>query len=713
MASSRVKGITVQIGGDTTGLDKALKGVNKEIQNTQKDLKDVERLLKLDPTNTELLRQKQHLLGEQVETTSQKLEKLKDAEKQVQAQFEKGDVSEKQYNDLKREIEATEIGLKNLKSEAVKTERSIRGIDEKPIDEVADAADDAERQLKEAGKEASNFGDYLKAGAIIEGAKGIVSGLKDVVEESKEYMKTMGSLEVSSERAGYSAEETTELYKTLYGVLGDNQAAATTTANLQAIGLSQDKLIRLANASVGAWEKYNGSIPIDGLAEAINETVKAGEVTGAFADVLNWGAKEGETYGVKMKAATKENEEWNQSVADAVTAEDFFNLALSKCTTEAERANLIMLAMAKQGLAGAGEAWQENNAALVENNQANADLQEQIAELGEVVLPFITEITKLASGLLDGFNGLDDETQQLIIGAIGLVAVLGPIISTIGGIASGVSGLSGAFSLLTMKELPSLQSVFSSVFSFIASNPVVLLIGAIIGLVAWIAVKGDEIQALLQKVDDFLQNIFAKDWTEVFGPILGGRLNAFFTIVKDIWDSIKKIFDGVIDFIRGVFTGDWERAWNGVIKIFEGLFSGIVAIVKAPINGVISLINEAIYAVNGLINGFNSIGFDLPSWLGGGSWHPSIPNIPEIPLLAGGGELVQGSAIVAENGPELLTMSGNKAIVQPLTSNSTNTHLGGVNIVVYGAPGQSEEELADIMMEKFEEAYERKEAVYA
>lgn len=640
--SQRIKGITVQIGGDTSGLDKVLSGTNKEINKTQKNLKDVNRLLKLDPGNVELLRQKQQLLGKEVADTTDKLSALKEAEKQVQDQFEKGDVSQEQYDSLKREIAATEIALRQLKAEAEKTESSIKDIDEKPIDDVADAAEDAEKQLKDAGKEASNFGDYLKAEAIVEGSKAIVSGLKDVAEESKEYMKIMGSLEVSSAQAGYSAEETAETYKNLYGVLADEQSAATTTANLQALGLAQEDLNKMTNVAIGAWATYGDSIPIDGLAEAINETAKVGQVTGSLADVLNW----------------------------AGVSEDEFNEKLAAIGDSAGRADLILQQLTSQGLADAGEAWKTNNQALVENNQANAELQEQMAQLGETIMPVITQLTEIVAGLLEKFNGMDEGTQKLILGAIALVAVLGPVLSTIGGISSSVSGLSGLFGSLTGTTLPSLQGAFSSVFGFIAANPVVLLIAAIVGLVALIATKGDEIQGILQNVDDFLQNIFATDWTEIFGPVLGEQLNSFFKIVKDVWDAIKQIFDGIIDFIRGVFTGDWERAWGGVVKIFSGLFDGLVALAKAPINGIIGLLNGAIGAINMLINGFNSIGFDMPDWLGGGSWSPNLPNIPDIPYLANGG-ILKGTAIVGEAGPEILTVSGNQAIVQPLTGSAT------------------------------------------
>ena len=95
--ADRIKGIVVEIGGDTTGLSKALSGVNREIGSTQSQLRDVERLLKLDPTNTQLLEQKQRLLASAISQTKEKLDTLKTAEKQVQEQFERGEVSREQY----------------------------------------------------------------------------------------------------------------------------------------------------------------------------------------------------------------------------------------------------------------------------------------------------------------------------------------------------------------------------------------------------------------------------------------------------------------------------------------------------------------------------------------------------------------------------------------------------------------------------------------
>ena len=113
--ASRIKGITVEIGGDTTKLQTALQGVNKEIKNTQSQLKDVEKLLKLDPGNTELLAQKQRLLSDAIGETKEKLETLKTAAAQANEALSKGEISKDQYDALQRELIATEEELTTIR----------------------------------------------------------------------------------------------------------------------------------------------------------------------------------------------------------------------------------------------------------------------------------------------------------------------------------------------------------------------------------------------------------------------------------------------------------------------------------------------------------------------------------------------------------------------------------------------------------------------
>ena len=128
--ANRIKGITVEIGGDTTKLQTALKGVNGQIKNTQSALKDVEKLLKLDPTNTTLLAQKQKLLTQAIGETKEKLATLKTAAQQANEQLQKGEISQEQYDALQREIAGTEAELKKLESQASKTNQTLTKIGE-------------------------------------------------------------------------------------------------------------------------------------------------------------------------------------------------------------------------------------------------------------------------------------------------------------------------------------------------------------------------------------------------------------------------------------------------------------------------------------------------------------------------------------------------------------------------------------------------------
>ena len=130
MAGGRIKGITIEIGGDTTGLDKALKQVNSTISSTQSALKDVNRLLKLDPSNTELVAQKQRLLKDAIASTNEKLAALKEAQRQAQEQMERGELGRDKYDALQREIIETEQELRRLQEEAVTTSTALAKIEE-------------------------------------------------------------------------------------------------------------------------------------------------------------------------------------------------------------------------------------------------------------------------------------------------------------------------------------------------------------------------------------------------------------------------------------------------------------------------------------------------------------------------------------------------------------------------------------------------------
>lgn len=126
--AGRIQGITVEIGGDTTKLQTALKGVNTEIRNTQSQLRDVDKLLKLDPGNTELLAQKHRLLGDAVKETKEKLETLKTAAEQAEQALKDGTITQEQYDGLQREIVETEQKLKALEEQARQSGTALQEI---------------------------------------------------------------------------------------------------------------------------------------------------------------------------------------------------------------------------------------------------------------------------------------------------------------------------------------------------------------------------------------------------------------------------------------------------------------------------------------------------------------------------------------------------------------------------------------------------------
>lgn len=800
--AERIKGMQIVIGGDTTGLSKALSGVNKKISGTQKELKDVERLLKLDPTNTTLLEQRQKLLAEAISETREKLDSLKDADKQLsqnvknydkwkaaydpiqqeiddtkkklndlkQAQKDLGSPNADGYDKIQAEVKETEERLKDLKAQAKKVSDEFGNpISPKQYDALQREMIETKQELKKLEQQAKRSKDKILdvAGSVKKMAdstdklsgkidklagytapvSAAVAGLGTAaiasVEATEELRTDLSKLENAARDSGVSAETARQVWKDFAVATDEVDSSVEAVANLLKAGIEENKLQEAMEGITGAYLQFPDTLKIESLADSLQETLATGEAVGQFAELI-------ERLGGSTEA---------------------FNEALKNAETDSEKVDVALQYMADNGLARTYQSWKDNNEELVAYKDSAMELNEQYAELAETVQPLLTEILDAVSEALEMFNNLSPEMQKNIAFWGLLVAAISPVLGAIGWIAGGFSGLLTFLStgflpgfstvvgfistkflaLVTFIEMsvvpaivtgvqtvlsflttqitafvgfiqgtviPAIVTALQSLFAFLAANPVVLIIGtivaAVIALVALIAVKGDEIQAILQKVDDFLQNIFATDWRNIFGPVIGDILNAFFANFKNIWDSVKLIFDGIINFIRGVFTGDWERAWKGVGQIFEGVFDWMVGAVKTPLNAIIGLLNGAVSAVNSLINGFNSIDISLPSWLGGGSWSPSIPNIPSIPYLAKGGILQKGSAVVGEAGPELLTMMGNRAMVQPLTSQTQNTtNLGGVSVTVYGAPGQDVRELASIIMDEMESATQRKKAVYA
>lgn len=168
-----IKGINVVIGSDTTGLSAALSDVNKKSKDIQSELKQVEKLLKLDPSNTDLVAQKQKLLGDAVANTSEKLDRLKTAQQQVNEQFAKGDISEGQYRAFQREIAKTEQELGGLKGKLTELNGDLKeqsGIVEKLGKDYKESFEQAQQSL------GNSFDQIKKVGAGVTAASAAIAG---------------------------------------------------------------------------------------------------------------------------------------------------------------------------------------------------------------------------------------------------------------------------------------------------------------------------------------------------------------------------------------------------------------------------------------------------------------------------------------------------------------------------------------------------------
>lgn len=554
MAKNKLAGITLEIGGNTTQLSDSLKEPNKEASQLQQKLKAVDDALKFDPQNIELLQQKLRLVGSSVQATENKLKLLKQAQEQFVASGK--DIDSAEYIELQRQIAFTTNKLDKLKSTQNQVDNEIKQLSSSSsvFTRIKNKVNDLDNSLDEAGDSSNAFGDALKGaligGGIVAGAQAITGAISQMVEESQEYIKIMASLKTSSELAGYTSKETAETYKQLYAVLGDDQTTATTTANLQALGLSQQKLTELTKGAIGAWAKYGDSIPIDGLAESINETVKVGQVTGTFADVLNW----------------------------AGTSEDKFNEKLEGTTSESQRANLVLQELSKQGLMDSADAWRENAGGLAEYNEAQAEWQSATANIAQAVLPIMAKIKGAVAGVLN-------ELTSLFTGDISLDEFLKNIQSTFQNILVEINNSLPQFIQKGLDIVTSISEGFVEAFpNFITS-----------------------ILDFLQNIGTFLSEnmpMFIEKGFEMLSNLVQGIVNAIPEMIRKLPQIIITFADIINENFPIILLKGVELLGQFVI----GILSAIPDLI-ANLPAIIEAIWKTILAFNWLGVGKNIINF--------------------------------------------------------------------------------------------------------
>lgn len=598
------------------------------------------------------------VLTKQIETQEQKIQKLKQGLKAATNQFGEADSRTQKWQQAVNEATADLNGMSR-------------------------ALDNVGNDLDDINNKKFSFGDAFKADALVEGIKSIAGAVTDVIDNTSEYRKIMGTLEVSSQNAGYTAEQTAATYRQLFGVLGDTQTAATTTANLQALGLSQEQLTQLTNSAIGAWATYGDSIPIDSLSEAINETIRTGTVTGTFADVLNWAGQ----------------------------SEDQFNEKLAAANTETERANIVLQAMADQGLASAGEQWQQTNSDIVNANNAQEDFNEAMSQLAEVLSPVATAVAGVVADLAQKIADFSTWMRDALAAGDPLAAILLAVAAAAGtlaiamGISSLIQGVTGAF------------AAFNAVLN---ANPIILIVTLIAGLVTalvtlWTTNDGfresviyafEAIGSFIGKVVDAIVGFFTETVPNAFSNLKDKAIQLKDNIVQT-FVNIKDKIATTIGNVKDTIVNGIQSAVEFITSLPGKAFQWGKDFIQGLIDGIKSMIGGIVDAVSGIADTiFGWLHFSRPDKGPLRQYETWMP------------DMMSGMAKGIEENSWMLEDALNAATSHLGVSTSINggagktVNMGGINITINAAEGMDVNALADAVAYKIQTMTKQKEAVW-
>ena len=542
------------------------------------------------------------------------------------------------------------------------------------VDSLGDEFDDA-------GRQAASFGDIvggsLLGNVLSDALSEIGSALSGLAGEAVSAADSLTKFESTMDFAGYDSKAIQEAEAAMQDYASrtvyDLETVSNTVAQLAANGVPDFERLTEAAGNLNAVAGGNADT-FQSVAMVLTQTAGAGKLTtenwNQLADaipgasgvlqqaMLDAGAYTG-NFREAMEAGEISAEEFNNAIMQLGSSDAATQAAESVSTVEGAVGNLqatisdIMTSLLADGgtelITGFINSITAGFQRFGEWVAANKD---QIIEFGQTAF---NGIMAFGQFIIDNWEFIVTALSAIAGGIVAMQLV--KFYTDITNVVNGVTTLSQTFPLLG-NAISLLQ------------NPVFLVGAAIVGLVTLFATKGDEIQDILDEVDDFMQNVFATDFTNIFGPVLGNVLNGFLAGAQGTFNSLLQILNGIIDFVRGVFTGNWQRAWQGVRDIFGGIFNGLIALVKAPVNAIIGILNGLIGGLNSMIDGLNRIQISIPDWvpgIGGNTFGINIGKIGNIPYLASGGIIRRGSAIVGEAGPELMSVMGNRTIVQPLT----------------------------------------------
>ena len=616
MASKNLKGITLQIGGDTTELSKALKKPDKDISDLQSKLKSVNQMLKFDPSNTELLAQKQRLLKEQIAATEDKLKLLKETQKQFVT--EGGNVDSKQYIALEQEIQKAENALKRLNSETSNVSANMQAFGEK-AKQVGDKFTSVGKEVSKASAVAVGAGvaSYKAWSEVDDALDSVAAGTGATGKELESLQQTAKdvytSMPVDIKATGQAVAD----INTRFGLQGDALEEATrqfmkySEVNSSDVSTSIETVAKAMN---------DANIPTSELNSVLDELTSASQASGLTVDTL---AEALSQNGVQMRAlgfntqetiallATMEKNGVNSSVVLTGMKKAMANYTNAGKEANVELGNLFQ--GIQDGTVSASDAMdvfgtkagaslyqyiqegklnyqdllkvlQDSNgqldasyeamldpmdqAKVAMNNlkQVGADLFDQIQA---TLAPMIQAIAENLQRFSQWFGALDPNVQQFIV-IVGLVvAALGPVLIFIGQICTGVGKIIEIVGFLGEFLAPVFSAIGSglnALWGLIIANPVIAIV---VGIIAVIALLWTKCEWFRNGVTNLINNI----------------RDGF----KNGWNKIKNIWTNAIDGIKNKFSSMIKEAKEWGSDFIEGFKRGILGRIKSLFSAITSI----------------------------------------------------------------------------------------------------------------------------
>lgn len=625
--AGRIKGITVEIGGDTTGLEKALKNVNSTIKNTQSQLKDVNRLLKLDPSNTELLSQKQRALKDAIGATKEKLDSLKIAQEQAKQQLENGDLGQDKYDALQREIIETEQELRRLQEEAASTSVALSKIDQagKKMEAFGDSVTSAGQKIMPASmavaglgaaavKTAADFDTSMSKVAAVSGATGDdLDALRDKAREMG--AKTKFSASEAADAMNYMAMagwKTGDMLEGIEGIM--NLAAASgedlaTTSDivtdaLTAFGLTAQDSGHFADILAAASSNANTNVammgetfkycaPIAGAlgfsaedtAEAIglmaNAGIKSTQAGTALRTIMNNLSGEVKITGSALGEVTIATTNADGSMRDLSDILSDCRGAFSQLS-ESEQAAAAEALVGKNAMSGflalmnAGEGDIEKLSSAIDScsdtfvktvDGAIIPMSQALEEGVEWIEEYNGVSEKMAAVMQDNLGGqltiLKSQIQEL---AISFGEMLMPAIRAI------VSKVQAFVDKLNNMSESQRKAVLTIGLIIAALGPLLVILGTVISRVG-VAMQGFvKLATGVKKL-----GVAVKAGTGIFGKLgaaLGGisaPVLAVIAVIAVLVAAFKHLWDTNEEF-RNAITA----IWNGIVSKIQAFCQGIV-----------------------------------------------------------------------------------------------------------------------------------------